>query len=56
MVEVKGHLWHFKYPHKGRSETLHRSSATTRPETMLGDTGWPCIPKDERFTDLGAGP
>jgi valyl-tRNA synthetase len=35
-VEVKGHLWHIKYPIEGTSEQI--IVATTRPETMLGDT------------------
>ena len=49
--EVKGHLWHFKYPidgEKGRYITV----ATTRPETMLGDSGIAVHPDDERYTDL----
>src|ERR1041385_5805317 len=36
-VEVKGHLWHFKYPVEGLPDTFI-TVATTRPETMLGDT------------------
>ncbi|MDQ0327053.1 valyl-tRNA synthetase [Rhodopseudomonas julia] len=50
-VEMKGHLWHFKYPiegEEGRSITV----ATTRPETMLGDTGVAVHPEDERYRDL----
>ena len=49
--EVKGHLWHFTYPiegEKGRSITV----ATTRPETMLGDSGVAVHPEDERYKDL----
>src|SRR5258707_280120 len=36
-VEVKGHLWHFRYPIEG-SDNAYITVATTRPETMLGDT------------------
>jgi valyl-tRNA synthetase len=36
--EVDGHLWHLAYPVEGTDEKL--VVATTRPETMLGDTGW----------------
>ena len=49
--EVKGKLWHFRYmlaDGNGRSITV----ATTRPETMLGDTAVAVHPEDERFTDL----
>lgn len=35
--EVKGHLWHLKYPIQGTDEYI--TVATTRPETMLGDSG-----------------
>jgi valyl-tRNA synthetase len=51
MKEVKGHLWHIRYPMKGdpsRSVTV----ATTRPETMLGDTAVAVHPEDERYRDL----
>jgi valyl-tRNA synthetase len=50
-VEVKGSLWHIKYPIAelpGRFITV----ATTRPETMLGDTAVAVHPDDERYTDL----
>ena len=50
-VETKGHMWHFKYPIKnmeGRFVTV----ATTRPETMLGDTAVAVHPDDERYKDL----
>ena len=50
-VEVKGAYWHFKYPvesEPGRFVTV----ATTRPETMLGDTAVAVHPDDERYTDL----
>jgi len=48
--EVNGHLWHFKYPVKDSEEFL--VVATTRPETMLGDTAVAVHPKDERYTHL----
>jgi valyl-tRNA synthetase len=50
-VEVKGHLWHFKYPVEGEPDTFI-TVATTRPETMLGDTGVAVHPEDERYTRL----
>ena len=49
--EVKGSLWHVRYPiadAPGRFITV----ATTRPETMLGDTGIAVHPDDERYKDL----
>ena len=49
--EVRGHLWHIAYPvegEDGRSLTV----ATTRPETMLGDTAVAVHPDDERYRDL----
>jgi len=49
--EVKGHYWHFKYPIEGR-EGEFITVATTRPETMLGDTGVAVHPDDERYKDL----
>jgi valyl-tRNA synthetase len=48
--EVKGHLWHIAYPIKGSSERI--VVATTRPETMLGDTAVAVHPDDERFKHL----
>ena len=48
--EVNGHLWHFKYPIKDSEEFI--IVATTRPETMLGDTGIAVNPKDDRYKDL----
>ena len=45
--EVDGHLWHFRYPLTDGSGYLE--VATTRPETMLGDTGVAVNPKDERY-------
>ena len=46
----QGHLWHFKYPIKNENNYL--IVATTRPETMLGDTGIAVNPKDERYVNL----
>ncbi|KQU31052.1 valine--tRNA ligase [Methylobacterium sp. Leaf94] len=54
-VEVKGHLWHFDYPvvDAGGTETGEIITvATTRPETMLGDTAVAVHPEDERYTHL----
>jgi valyl-tRNA synthetase len=45
--EVDGHLWHFRYPLTDRSGYLE--VATTRPETMLGDTAVAVNPNDERY-------
>ena len=50
-VEVKGHLWYFKYPIEGEPDAFI-TIATTRPETMLGDTAVAVHPDDERYTDL----
>ncbi|MFN8703293.1 MAG: valine--tRNA ligase [Rhodospirillales bacterium] len=49
--EIKGHLWHLKYPIAGE-EGRFIVVATTRPETMLGDTGIAVHPDDPRFKDL----
>jgi valyl-tRNA synthetase len=49
--EVKGHLWHFKYPLEGE-EGRFIVVATTRPETMLGDSGVAVHPDDPRYQDL----
>ncbi|MEX1034686.1 MAG: valine--tRNA ligase, partial [Sneathiella sp.] len=49
--EVNGHMWHFRYPVEGE-EGRFITVATTRPETMLGDTGIAVHPEDERYTDL----
>jgi valyl-tRNA synthetase len=49
-VEVKGHLWHFKYPIEGTDEFI--TVATTRPETMLGDTAVAVHPENERLKHL----
>ncbi|NJK68441.1 MAG: valine--tRNA ligase [Microcoleus sp. SU_5_3] len=48
--EVDGHLWHFRYPLTDGSGYLE--VATTRPETMLGDTGVAVNPKDDRYQHL----
>lgn len=54
-VEVKGHLWHFDYPvvdEAGNETGAVITVATTRPETMLGDTGVAVHPEDARYTAL----
>ncbi|GLS14637.1 valine--tRNA ligase [Hydrogenophaga electricum] len=48
--EEDGHLWHIRYPVDGSAESL--VVATTRPETMLGDTAVMVHPEDERYTHL----
>jgi valyl-tRNA synthetase len=48
--EEKGHLWHFRYPLAGGEG--HLTVATTRPETMLGDTAVAVHPEDERYAHL----
>ena len=54
--EQAGHLWHIKYPLVGDdgkpSDTEFLTFATTRPETMLGDTAVAVNPEDERYTNL----
>jgi valyl-tRNA synthetase len=50
-VETKGQLWHFRYPIEGR-EGEFITVATTRPETMLGDTAVAVHPDDDRYTHL----
>ena len=47
-VETKGKLWHFKYPMKACQDEFI-TVATTRPETMLGDTGIAVHPDDPRY-------
>ena len=49
--EVKGSLWHFRYPVEGE-EGRFIVVATTRPETMLGDTAVAVHPDDARYRDL----
>jgi valyl-tRNA synthetase len=56
-VEVKGSLWYLRYPIEGRTFSPNDPSsfivvATTRPETMLGDTGVAVHPDDERYRHL----
>ncbi|PZA13731.1 valine--tRNA ligase [Rhodopseudomonas palustris] len=56
-VEVKGNLWHLRYPIEGKTfDPVDPSSfivvATTRPETMLGDSAVAVNPEDERYTHL----
>ena len=48
--EVRGSLWHIRYPIEGTDR--HIVVATTRPETMLGDTAVAVHPDDERYSDL----
>lgn len=48
--EEQGHLWHFRYPLSDGSG--HLTVATTRPETMLGDTAVAVNPNDERYQQL----
>ena len=55
-VEERGHLWHIRYPLLDGVRTSegadHVVVATTRPETMLGDTGIAVHPDDPRYSDL----
>ena len=56
-VEVKGHLWHFHYPIEGETYDPENPAtfitvATTRPETMLGDTAVAVHPQNERYGHL----
>jgi valyl-tRNA synthetase len=48
--EEAGSLWHLRYPIAGSDETV--TVATTRPETMLGDTAVAVNPEDERYAHL----
>jgi len=54
--DKKGHMWHLRYPLADGAKTAEGKDylvvATTRPETMLGDTGVAVNPKDERYKDL----
>lgn len=55
--ELNGNLWYFRYPLEGatfdpENPTTFITVATTRPETMLGDTGVAVHPEDERFLHL----
>ncbi len=49
-VEQAGHFWHIKYPIKDSDDYV--IIATTRPETLLGDTAVAVNPEDERYKDL----
>jgi len=56
-IEVKGSLWHLRYPLEGKTFNPEDSStfivvATTRPETMLGDSAVAVHPDDERYRHL----
>ncbi len=56
-IEVKGNLWHFRYPIEGATYNAEDPStyitfATTRPETMLADTAIAVHPDDERYQHL----
>ena len=56
-IEVKGNLWHFRYPIEGATYNAEDPStfitfATTRPETMLADTAIAVHPDDERYQNL----
>jgi valyl-tRNA synthetase len=56
-TEVKGHLWYLRYPLEGKTFNPDDAStfivvATTRPETMLGDSAVAVHPDDERYTRL----
>ena len=55
-VEEQGHLWHFRYPLADGARTAdgedHLVVATTRPETMLGDTAVAVHPADPRYADV----
>ncbi|WP_341665833.1 valine--tRNA ligase [Vibrio sp.] len=54
--DKKGHMWHFRYPLADGAKTAQGKDyivvATTRPETMLGDTGVAVNPEDPRYKDL----
>ncbi|MDW6018817.1 valine--tRNA ligase [Vibrio plantisponsor] len=54
--DVKGNMWHFRYPLADGVKTADGKDyivvATTRPETMLGDTGVAVNPEDPRYKDL----
>ena len=48
--DIEGHLYHFRYPYENRDGSI--VIATTRPETMLGDTALAVNPEDERYQNL----
>jgi valyl-tRNA synthetase len=49
--EIQGHLWHIRYPIEGQ-DGAYLTVATTRPETLLGDSGIAVHPDDERYKNL----
>jgi valyl-tRNA synthetase len=49
-IEIKGHLWYIRYPIEDSDQFI--TVATTRPETMLGDTAVAVHPDDERYKAL----
>src|SRR5690348_10674905 len=56
-IEIKGHLWYLRYPLEGKTFNPSDPStyiviATTRPETLLGDTAVAVNPEDERYKAL----
>jgi len=51
-VEEAGHLWHVRYPFADKEQKGEIIIATTRPETMLGDTAVAVHPDDERYKHL----
>ncbi|SJL83610.1 valine--tRNA ligase [Vibrio palustris] len=55
-IDKKGHMWHFRYPLANGATTADGKDyivvATTRPETVLGDTGVAVNPEDPRYKDL----
>jgi valyl-tRNA synthetase len=56
-IEVNGNLWYLRYPIEGKTFSPEDPAsfivvATTRPETMLGDTGVAVNPEDDRYTHL----
>ena len=56
-LEINGNLWHFRYPIEGEkfdpeNPKTFVTVATTRPETMLGDTGVAVHPDDDRYRHL----
>ena len=55
MQEVNGNLWHFKYPiiaKSGEQLDEYLEVATTRPETLLGDTAVAVNPDDDRYKEF----
>jgi valyl-tRNA synthetase len=56
-IEINGNLWHFRYPVEGETydpenPATYIAVATTRPETMLGDTAVAVHPDDDRYRSL----